>query len=399
MASFHCSVKPGAPSSAGKHSRYISRTGPYASDSKKNALEDLKAAGCANMPSWAKADPTIFWDKSDQHERKNGTTYREAEFALPRELTLEQQIALVEDFIREQIGDRHAYQYGIHCPPAALEGGEQPHVHLMYSERVIDGIDRDPADYFKRYNAKNPERGGCRKDSAGTLERLEATRKLCADIQNKHLAMAGRPERVDHRSLKDQGISRAPEPRVGPRKNEKTQIIKAAVQLSRAELAQAVAVLASQAWAKVVLALVNVTPAEVLALVKPPAAKAISMLDALIKGTHALALAQHDAPAAPAPKVDTSPPLPPPAAAEATAKASLERLIAQANQQEWYEYELDGEPYRRDTPRAEDATRVQWLSDGNGLWHEQPREVVDAHAQPEAAPESFSEPPRGPRQG
>ena len=33
----------------------------------------------------------------------------------------------------------------------------------MFNERLQDGIERDPEQYFKRYNSKNPERGGAKK--------------------------------------------------------------------------------------------------------------------------------------------------------------------------------------------------------------------------------------------
>ena len=86
----------------------------------------------------------------------------------------------------------------------------------MYSERTLDGIDRAPAQFFKRYNAKQPDQGGCRKDSAGTAERLQATRALWATVQNAHLARCGHSARVDHRSLAEQGIDRIPEQHLGP---------------------------------------------------------------------------------------------------------------------------------------------------------------------------------------
>ncbi|MDP4360974.1 MobA/MobL family protein, partial [Escherichia coli] len=80
---------------------------------------------------------------------------------LPRELTDAQNIALVRSFVAQEIGDRHAYQWAIHSPRAS-DGLAQPHVHLMFSERQVDGIDRDEVTYFKRYNAKSPDRGGAR---------------------------------------------------------------------------------------------------------------------------------------------------------------------------------------------------------------------------------------------
>lgn len=212
MASFHCSVKVGAKGKAAAHSDYISREGKYVGASK---YEDLESKGVGNMPEWAEKNSAHFWNSADEFERANGATYREIEVALPRELDPAQRRALVEEFVNQELGDKHAYQWAIHKPKAALEKGDQPHAHIMYSERTLDGIQRDPAQYFKRYNAKNPEKGGCRKDSAGTEERLLATREAWAKIQNAHLERHGHAVRVDHRSLKDQGIDRVPEKHLG----------------------------------------------------------------------------------------------------------------------------------------------------------------------------------------
>jgi hypothetical protein len=212
MASYHCSVKVGGKGKAGAHALYISREGKY---SGKARYEDLEATACGNMPPWAAHNSAHFWSAADEHERANGATYREIEVALPRELDAAQRRALVEDFIGQEVGDKHAYQWAIHTPKAALEKGEQPHAHIMYSERTRDGIERDPEQYFKRYNGKAPSRGGCRKDSAGTEERLQASRQRWAEVQNAHLARHGHQDRVDHRSLKTRGISRVPELHLG----------------------------------------------------------------------------------------------------------------------------------------------------------------------------------------
>lgn len=217
MASYHCSVKVGVKGSGASHSEYISREGKYSKGNERR-YEDLDSTGYGNMPAWAEHNPVHFWAAADQYERANGAVYREIEIALPRELSSEQNRALVADFIRQELGDRHAYQWAIHVPRAALDGGKQPHAHIMYSERMIDGIDRDPAQYFKRYNSKAPERGGCRKDSAGTEERLQATRERWADVQNIYLERQGHAVRVDHRSLKAQGIDREPEKHLGPKR-------------------------------------------------------------------------------------------------------------------------------------------------------------------------------------
>lgn len=218
MASYHCTVKTGAKGAALKHADYISRSGEYKS---YKSREDLEFSSSGNMPSWAKKNPAELWKAADEFERKNGTAYREIEIALPRELTREQRIELVEDFVQKELGDRHAYQYAIHNPPGAIDGKEQPHAHIMFCERINDGIERDPQQFFKRANSKSPERGGAKKASipqtAGERKAaLVALRSRWADVQNEHLARHGHESRVDHRSLKEQGIKRTPEVHLGP---------------------------------------------------------------------------------------------------------------------------------------------------------------------------------------
>ncbi|MCU9569831.1 MobA/MobL family protein (plasmid) [Proteus mirabilis] len=216
MASYHLSVKTGGKGKAASHADYIAREGKYARE-KDNDLEHQESG---NMPAWAAHKPSEFWKAADTFERANGCTYREIEIALPRELTPAQRLELVRDFVQQEIGDRHAYQFAIHNPRAAIEGGEQPHAHIMFSERLNDGIERDPQPYFKRANTKNPERGGAKKARFGETptERkayLIAQRERWADLQNKHLERYQHPDRVDARSLKAQGIEREPERHFG----------------------------------------------------------------------------------------------------------------------------------------------------------------------------------------
>ncbi|END9205358.1 MobA/MobL family protein [Salmonella enterica subsp. enterica serovar Braenderup] len=216
MASYHLCVKTGGKGKAASHADYIAREGKYARE-KDNDLEHTESG---NMPAWAAHKPSEFWKAADTFERANGCTYREIEIALPRELTPAQRLELVRDFIQQEIGDRHAYQFAIHNPRAAIEGGEQPHAHIMFSERLNDGIERDPQPYFKRANTKNPERGGAKKARFGETptERkayLIAQRERWADLQNKHLERYQHIDRVDARSLKAQGIEREPERHFG----------------------------------------------------------------------------------------------------------------------------------------------------------------------------------------
>lgn len=247
MAIGRLSVKVGKAGRAGPHAAYIARTGIYANRLERG--ERLAASGTGNMPAWAQADALQFWQAADAYERSNGTTYREMEIALPRDLDEAQREALVRAFVAQEIGGRHAYQWALHVP-AAADGGEQPHVHLMFSERQVDGIARDPQDYFRRYNARAPERGGARKGygprAGQPLKReeraaeLKALRARWEALANQHLAMAGRSERIDMRSHAERGTGLDPEAKQLPsqwRGPGRANVI--AFRAARAELAAA----------------------------------------------------------------------------------------------------------------------------------------------------------------
>ncbi|MGS3604664.1 mobilization protein MobA, partial [Klebsiella pneumoniae] len=114
MASYHLSVKTGGKGSASPHADYIAREGKYT----REKDSDLEHKESGNMPAWAAHKPSEFWKAADTSERANGCTYREIEIALPRELKPEQRLELVRDFVRQEIGERHAYQVAIHNPKA-----------------------------------------------------------------------------------------------------------------------------------------------------------------------------------------------------------------------------------------------------------------------------------------
>ena len=235
MASYHLSVKVGAKGKALPHANYIAREGGY----KTRQGEKLEATEHGNMPEWAKENPSLFWQCADQYERKNGSTYREFEIALPRELSPEQRIELIEDFIDQEIGTKYPYQLAIHNPKA-MDGLEQPHAHLMFNERLQDGIERDPPQYFKRYNSKAPEKGGAKKDNTGKdyqtrQDEIKDLRQRWEDLSNQHLERAGLDTRIDMRSYKDQGIEKAPEKKLLPSQAKDPMIREALMQSRQAD--------------------------------------------------------------------------------------------------------------------------------------------------------------------
>jgi len=209
MASHHHSIKSGKKGTAREHARYIERDGKYSD------REDLIHSSHGNLPDWAEGDPLVFWRAADTFERTNGAVYREHEIALPNELGTDALRDLAEA-ITQQLAGSKTYQLGVHVTESQLGGILNPHMHLMYSDRVPDGIPRSPEQWFSRYDASRPEKGGCRKDSGGRTPialraEITATRKTIAECINEALITHGFSSRVDHRSLRDQGVDREPE--------------------------------------------------------------------------------------------------------------------------------------------------------------------------------------------
>ena len=217
MALGRISIKVGMKGKALPHSKYILREDNYAK--KNNKIEKLEHIQHGNMPAWAEHDPKIFWQMADLHERKNGSTYREHIITLPRELNESQRLSLVQDWIKQEIGEKYAYSFAIHNP-IAMDGKEQPHCHLMFSERLLDGIERDPEQFFKRFNSKNPEKGGAKKDNTGLMDSVRKTlikeqRNRWEVLCNEHLAKAYEyipepPPEINMRNWKAKGLDQKP---------------------------------------------------------------------------------------------------------------------------------------------------------------------------------------------
>jgi hypothetical protein len=216
MASFHFEIKSGRKGVAAEHAAYIARRGYHAHK------DDLVFSEHGNLPAWADNNPARLWKAADKYERSNGAAYREMIIALPGELTPGQQLSLIDHLVSELVGSK-AYQCACHAPKSSLEGEINPHLHLMISDRLPDGVERPADRMFSRYNPSDPSKGGCRKDSGGRTrmqvrDELIAKRKLVADIQNDHLSRNGHVARVDHRTLQAQGVQRQAERHLGQAK-------------------------------------------------------------------------------------------------------------------------------------------------------------------------------------
>ena len=182
-------VKNGATAKNRFH--YISRTSHFR-NYKESASEQIEFVRSGNMPNFAEGKPAEFWEAADIYERSNGRTCSSMVVALPKELSQAQRIELAEQFISE-FADSYRYPFtcAIHNHAGSLGGKEQPHLHFMYSERHVDGIERTAEQFFKRYNPKDPHKGGAQKLTADVLgmgkAQLQLYRQKTEELINESL--------------------------------------------------------------------------------------------------------------------------------------------------------------------------------------------------------------------
>lgn len=211
MALYRLSVKIGSKGSGRAHFDYISGDGKY---KRIGTEDDIRLTRSNAIPSWAKS-PRDFW----KEEEKIGDGFRKIELALPVELEPKNQERLVEQFVNKNFKD-YPCTYAIHDS----KNGENPHVHIMFSERKRVDTREEPSreQFFKKSRTRKDGTvsGGYAKDTtitkgAGRKQWLLDLRKDWEYGQNIYLERANVPERVDCRSLKEQGVDRVPQIHVG----------------------------------------------------------------------------------------------------------------------------------------------------------------------------------------
>jgi MobA/MobL family len=226
---FTRTVHKGSPTrdSAAWRIRYITRTvGRQAegsalrqqgtADEADPTREDLVYWRARNLPDWAGADPVVFFRTAEQSTWPSQIAYEEWRCSLPRELSRGQQMDAARDLLTSTFGNRHPYVWALHDTTAA-DGGRQPHVHVLWSSRTLDGLSRSPEQFFRLYNRAHPERGGAEKAREfGSMGAVKAMRVHYTDVMNVHLERAGAKARLHPERLEARGLLRAPEPRLSP---------------------------------------------------------------------------------------------------------------------------------------------------------------------------------------
>ncbi len=144
-------------------------------------------------------DRERLWNNVEAFEvRKDAQLAREVEFALPREMSQAQGIALARDFVQSEFVDLGMIaDLNVHWDMGE-DGMAKPHAHVMLTLRSVD------ADGF-----------GPKVRDWNRTEMVERWRERWAKLANERLAELDIDARIDHRSLQAQGIALEPQSQIG----------------------------------------------------------------------------------------------------------------------------------------------------------------------------------------
>ncbi|PRA78284.1 hypothetical protein CQ054_22370 [Ochrobactrum sp. MYb29] len=176
----------------------------------------------ANHPQWiadlvashsvAKVSETI-WNKITMGERANGQLAREITVALPIELSREQNIALAQEFVSQNV-----VSMGVIADWVFHNWEHNPHVRLLHTLRPVAEQGFGLKKIAVLTDNGVPLKVGNRivyKTVIGGRDGILALRKAWFDAVNRHLERAGLDVRIDGRSYKEQGLDKEPGRHVG----------------------------------------------------------------------------------------------------------------------------------------------------------------------------------------
>ncbi|GAA3102051.1 Ti-type conjugative transfer relaxase TraA [Rhizobium viscosum] len=184
------------------------------------------------IPAWLKAAvegrsvagaSEALWNAADVFEKRaDAQLARELIIALPEELTRVENIALVREFVRDNLTSN-----GMVADWVYHDRQGNPHIHLMMTLRPLTedgfgpkkvavlGEDDEP---LRVVTPDRPNGKIVYKLWAGDKETVKAWKIAWADTANRHLALAGHDIRVDGRSYAEQGLDGIAQKHLGPEK-------------------------------------------------------------------------------------------------------------------------------------------------------------------------------------
>jgi ATP-dependent exoDNAse (exonuclease V) alpha subunit len=168
----------------------------------------LQGADCA----WA-TDRTSLWNAAERAElRHDARVAREYQVTLPFELSADERLRLARTLAQE-LAERHnvAIDLAVHAPPEAGDPRNH-HAHLLATSREITASGFGGKAGLDMAGTERQRRGL----PVGIAE-IKAVRERWAALSNQAFEAAGLQERIDHRSLRAQGIDREPLPYIPAR--------------------------------------------------------------------------------------------------------------------------------------------------------------------------------------
>ena len=145
-------------------------------------------------------DRATLWNEVEAIEvRKDAQLAREIEFSIPREMERADGVALARDFVKREFVDRGMVaDLNVHWDHAE-DGSPKPHAHVMLSMREMG-----EGGFGKKVREWN------------ATSELQGWRERWSEHVNTRLAELGIEARIDHRTLRDQGIELEPQHKIGP---------------------------------------------------------------------------------------------------------------------------------------------------------------------------------------
>ncbi|NNH66083.1 Ti-type conjugative transfer relaxase TraA [Rhizobium laguerreae] len=164
-----------------------------------------------------------LWNAVDAFEKRaDAQLARELIIALPEELTRAENIALVREFVRDNLTSK-----GMVADWVFHDKDGNPHIHLMTTLRPLteEGFGRKKVPVTGEdgtpLRVVTPDRPNGRivyKLWAGDKETMKAWKIAWAETANRHLALAGYEIRLDGRSYAEQGLDGIAQKHLGPEK-------------------------------------------------------------------------------------------------------------------------------------------------------------------------------------
>ena len=169
------------------------------------------------------ADRSILWNAVERIEgNRNSQLARDLQIALPRELSMEQNIALAHEYVQNTfVAKGMIADLCIHDTAT-----ENPHAHIMLTLRPLEQDGSWGAKSYKEYILdKNGERirlasGEYKSRKVYTVDwndksKAEEWRESWAKVANRYLSKNGIDEEIDHRSYERQGLEILPTVHMG----------------------------------------------------------------------------------------------------------------------------------------------------------------------------------------